>query len=246
MTEVSSQSRASSGDLTSLGEKRIRRDGAISPQIYTLLREAIVQNRLQPGAQIFEARLAESLGVSRTPLRAALQLLTKEGLIETRPQVGSVIAPVDRKKILSAVFCRSALETAVVRRLAAAEKPDLDSLSPILALQEECTARDDYLTFFDLDEEFHRLLAELADVPEAWSLVMSNKSHVDRARLHLQSAIPGRASVAYREHLLILDAIRARDADLAAQLMDRHVTSVLDIVDRPAATPFQGADSTDS
>ena len=237
MTEIARRmpSDPSSSDQASsspgLGAEKIRRDAPISPQVYALLRAAIIQSRLRPGAQIFEARLAERLGVSRTPLRAALQLLTKEGLIETRPQVGSIVAPVDPKKIHSAVFCRSALETAVVRRLAAMQKPDLDRLSRILALQAECTARDDYLAFFEVDEEFHRLLAELADVPEAWALVLSNKSHVDRAWLGLQSANPGRAAIAYREHLLIVDAIRNKDADLAADLMHRHVTSALDIVD---------------
>lgn len=229
MTEILLQARTMPSPP--LGDEKIRRDAPISPQVYALLREAIIQNRLQPGAQIFEARLAETLGVSRTPLRAALQLLTKEGLIETRPQVGSVVAPVDRKKIYSAVFCRSALETAVVRRLAGMPKPDLDRLSRVLALQAESTARDDYLAFFEVDEEFHRLLAELADVPEAWSLVLSNKSHVDRARLRLQSADPGRAAVAYQEHLLIVEAIRANDADLASRLMDAHIISALDVIE---------------
>lgn len=230
MNKMLPETRFDLEELSPLSPERINRGAPISPQIYALLREAIIQSRLAPGTEIFEARLAEALGISRTPLRAALQLLTKEGLVETRPQVGSVVAPVNPKTIFSAVFCRSALEIAVVRRLAEAQAPDLGRLSHILGLQAECTSRDDYLAFFKLDEEFHSLLAELADVPEAWSLVRSSKSHVDRARLRLQSTIPGRAAAAYKEHLLILDAIRSKDADLAAQVMKDHVTSALDII----------------
>jgi DNA-binding GntR family transcriptional regulator len=202
----------------------------MAPQIYELLRRAIIESRIAPGTPIYEARLSEVLGISRTPLRSALQQLAKEGLIETRPQVGSMVAPVDDKKIHSAVFCRSALETAVVRRLANCATADLNRLSRVLAIQAECTSRDDYLAFFGFDEEFHRLLAELAGVPEAWSLVLANKSHVDRARLLLQSKIPGRAAAAYQEHLLIVNAIRAGKADMAAELMDKHITSALDIL----------------
>lgn len=208
----------------------------MSPQIYMILRQAIIQNRIVPGTPIYESKFAEVLGVSRTPFRTALQQLAKEELVETRPQVGSVVTAIDKQKIHSAIFCRSAIETAVVRRLASQEAPQLERLSRVLAVQADCTSRDDYIAFFEVDEEFHSLLAEIAGVPEAWRLILSSKTHVDRARLRLQSAIPGRAAAAYREHVLIVDAIRGGDPDLAAQLMDRHVSSALDIlqVDEPA------------
>lgn len=203
---------------------------SMAPQIYSLLRSAIIQNRIAPGTPIYEAKFAEIIGVSRTPLRAAMQQLSKEGLVETRPQVGSIVAPIEQKKILSAVFCRSALETAVVRRLAEMHPLDTSRLAQVLALQAECTARDDYIAFFEFDEEFHAMLAELAGVPEAWQMILSNKTHVDRARLRLQSAIPGRAAIAYQEHLEILDAIKSGDAELAVQRMDNHVRSALDVI----------------
>lgn len=213
-----------------LSGTRIEFSEPMAPQVYAILRRTIIENRLEPGTPIYEARLAEVLGVSRTPLRAALQHLAKEGLVETRPQVGSVVTAMDRQKIRSAIFCRDALETAVVRRLAQMPNLEMDRLSRVLAIQADYTARDDYIGFFEVDEEFHGLLAEIAGVPEAWQLVLSNKTHVDRARLQLQSAIPGRAQTAYQEHLLIVDAIKAGDPDLAASLISRHVNSALDIL----------------
>lgn len=202
----------------------------MSPQIYIALRQAIIQNRIEPGTPIYESKFAEVLGVSRTPFRAALQQLAKEELVETRPQVGSVVTSIDKQKIFSAIFCRGAIETAIVKRLATAGAAKLDRLSRVLAIQADCTSRDDYIAFFEVDEEFHRLLAEIAGVPDAWRLIVSSKTHVDRARLQLQSAIPGRAAKAYREHLLIVDAIKAGDAELAAELMHAHVNSVMDIL----------------
>ncbi|MHB2267090.1 GntR family transcriptional regulator [Aliihoeflea sp. PC F10.4] len=202
----------------------------MSPQIYMALRQAIIQNRIEPGTPIYESKFADVLGVSRTPFRAALQQLAKEELVETRPQVGSVVTSIDRQKIFSAIFCRGAIEVAVVKRLATIGGAKLDRLSRVLAIQADCTSRDDYIAFFEVDEEFHRLLAEIAGVPDAWRLIVSSKTHVDRARLQLQSSIPGRAAKAYREHLLIVDAIRAGDPELAAELMQSHVNSVMDIL----------------
>lgn len=207
----------------------------ISPQLYTLIRLAIVEGRIPPRTPIYEAKVGEFIGVSRTPLRAALQQLAKEGLIETRPQVGSVVAAIDQRKIRSSVFCRSALETAVVRRLAQMPNLDLTRLNANLAAQADCTAHDDYSSFFPVDERFHAMLAEMAGVPEAWQLVLSSKTHVDRARMQLQASIPGRAAIAYDQHLAIIDAIKHGDADKAVQCMDQHVHSALDILD--VATP---------
>lgn len=213
-----------------VGGVKIEFSEPMSPQIYTVLRQAIIQNRIEPGTPIYESKFAEVLGVSRTPFRAALQQLAKEELVETRPQVGSVVTSIDKQKIFSAIFCRGAIETAVVKRLATLGATKLDRLSRVLAIQADCTSRDDYIAFFEVDEEFHRLLAEIAGVPDAWRLIVSSKTHVDRARLQLQSSIPGRAAKAYREHLLIVDAIRAGDAELAVELMHAHVNSVMDIL----------------
>lgn len=215
---------------TVLSEVSVDYNRPMAAQIYQAIRRAIVQNKLPPGTPIFEAKFSEVIGVSRTPLRAALQQLAKEDLIETRPQVGSIVAPIDREKISSAVFCRSALETAVVRHLVAQPSFDPKPFRRILAQQQEFSTSDDYVGFFDVDEGFHALLAESAGVPEAWQLIRSRKTHVDRARLSLQSAIPGRAAAAYQEHLGIIEAIEHGDADLAANLMNKHVRSVLDII----------------
>lgn len=231
MTKVTSTRKAVEDIyVEALSEVSIDFSQPMAPQIYAAVRRIIVHNRLAPGTPIYEARFAEILGVSRTPLRLALHQLAKEGLVETRPQVGSIVAPIDRQRILAAVFCRSALETAVVRRLASLPSLDINALEALLDRQREFSARGDYEGFFEADEKFHALLARSAGVPEAWELVLSSKTHVDRARLRLQSTIPGRSALAYKEHLAIIEAIRAQDADLAADRMDSHIRSALDIV----------------
>lgn len=205
----------------------IDRGQAIGPQIYAALRHRIVDGRLPGGTPIHENDIASLCQVSRTPLRSALQQLVNEGLIVTRPQVGSVVAQPDSSRLEEALFVRSAIEQQVVRRLAATGL-DEAALAPVMERQAAAAEIDDYASFFDADEEFHALLAKMADVPNAWNLVHSIKAHVDRERFLLLSSTSGRSQQAYGDHLRILDAVRSSDGDRAAREMATHVASVLD------------------
>lgn len=207
---------------------RVERTRPIAPQIYAALRQRIVDNRLPPGAVLSETVLATQFDVSRTPLRAAMQQLAAEGLIETRPQVGSVVAPLDADRLEEAVLVRSALEEAVVRRLAERHTA-VPELMHCLEAQERLAARDDYAGFFREDEAFHERLATVAGLPNVWPLVQSVKGHVDRQRYRLMSGIPMRSQRAYQDHCRILAAILAGDSEAAASAMRAHVRSVLDV-----------------
>ena len=160
-----------------LHSKEIDHALPIAPQVYNYLRARIVAHRLSPGAKISEASLAERLNISRTPLRAALQQLASEGLVNTRPHVGSTVARLDVTQLREAVFIRAALETAVVRKLVDM-KADLSTLDPIMEAQQRTASRDDYASFFVQDEAFHAGLSRLARVPRAWKLALSIKGHV--------------------------------------------------------------------
>lgn len=199
----------------------------IAPQVYDYLRARIVDNRLPPGAKISETVLSQKLRISRTPLRAALQKLATEGLVDTRPQVGSIVAPLDNALLLEAISLRAALETEVVRTLAD-RMADLTPLEPILAIQKRAAERDDYATFFGQDEAFHAELARIAGLPRAWKLAMSIKGHVDRQRYILMSGIPKRSQRAFEEHMRILEQIQSGNASGAASAMRDHVNSVLE------------------
>ena len=199
----------------------------IAPQIREILRARIVDNRLPPGAVISEAETARLCGVSRTPLRAAIQSLAADGLVHVRPQVGTVVAPLDEARLAEAVFVRTAIECAVARRLAE-RRARLDELAPLIERQRQSAKRDDYRTFFRHDEAFHAALARLAGVPNAWRLIRSMKAHVDRQRLALMSSIRGRSMLAFDQHLGVVGAIEAGDADAAERQMRRHIHSVLE------------------
>lgn len=200
----------------------------IAPQVYDYVRARIVDNRLPPGSKISETVLAQILGISRTPLRAALQKLASEGLVLTRPQVGSIVAKLDNAQLNEAIWIRAALETAVVSKLAES-KADLATLDPILIIQKSAAERDDYATFFRQDEAFHAELARIAGMPRAWTLAMSIKGHVDRQRYAMMAGIPQRSQRAFEEHIGIIEEIQYGSPAGAASAMRDHVNSVLEL-----------------
>lgn len=213
---------------SSVIESSLDRTQPIPRQLYEILRRRIVTNTLKPGERLSEAALAQEFDVSRTPLRAALQQLATEGLVIVRPQVGTLVAQLDLVQLNEAVFIRSALECAVVEKLADSSS-DLGAINGLLSLQAVAAEVDDYATFFQYDEAFHAKLAELAGTPTSWRLVQSVKGHVDRQRYTLMAGIPMRSRRAFLEHQAIIDKIRDGDVAGASKAMADHVASVLDL-----------------
>ena len=200
----------------------------IASQIYDYLRITIIQNSLLSSTKVSVTVLFQQLKIGWTPLHAAFQNLASEGLIQTRPQVGSIVAEWNNAQLLEAVLIRAALEMEVVRRLAET-KPDLTPLEPVLAIQKRAAELDDYATFFSQDEIFHAKLARIAEMPTAWKLAMSIKGHVDRQRYTMMSEIPKRSQRAFEEHLKIIEEIRTGSPSSAARAMRDHVNSVLEL-----------------
>ena len=95
----------------------LKRSLPLGKQIYEKLRDKIIYTELFPLTEIFESDLANKLNVSRTPIRDALKKLENDGLVETIPQVKSVVSKINVKTIREANHIRSLLETDIVKEL---------------------------------------------------------------------------------------------------------------------------------
>lgn len=198
----------------------------LTDRIYQLLKDNIVRHRLAPGARLLDKEIAESLNVSRTPVREALGRLGAEGLVDIVPRRGAFVVNLSTKDIKDVYEVREVLEILAVR-LAVPRLTDED----ILALQgilDECSAaldREDYLTCFELDRKFHDQVVRLsgnAKLAEVNQLLGGN-IQTTRWR-HCQDGY--RQQLSLQEHRVILDALIKRDADLAAELASDHINSV--------------------
>ena len=149
--------------------------------VYETLRRKVLALELPPGAALSENELAASLGVSRTPVRESLILLSQEGLVQIFPQVGSFVSRVDPARVADAQFLREAVELAALDDLPAELDPEqVEELRRNLAEQQRPGLGLE--EFFALDEAFHHALLRLSGHGSAWATVVSAKGHLDRAR----------------------------------------------------------------
>lgn len=200
----------------------------ITPQIHRTLRERIVRNDLKPGNRISEAEIARSYAVSRQPVREAFIRLAAEGLIAIRPQRATVISKIAYGAVLDARFLREAIEADIVRLLATRPDPALvAALRRELARQKTASAATD---FIQLDEAFHRTLAEGAGKGGAWRLIEGLKSQMDRVRFLSLGHFPVAKLIA--QHGALVERIAAGDVPGAEAAIRHHLREVL--ADLPA------------
>ena len=205
----------------------LARSEPIARQVTRALRRAIVTMRLRPGEMLSEQEIASRLGVSRQPVREAFIKLGEAGLLRVLPQRGTLVVKISRAAVEDARFIREAVECAVAREAAQrATRPVLSALGANLTRQRRTARAKDVLAFFALDEEFHRLLAEAAGRPLAWTIVEDVKPQMDRVRfLSMEDATPLRVLV--EQHIAIAEAVGAGDAERAEEAMRSHLTEIL-------------------
>lgn len=202
---------------------RIGVEGSLADRAYEALKEAIVNRTLHPGALLNEERLAEELGISRTPLRTALQRLHHEHLLASAPGKGFMVASLNRRDMGHVFLMRRLLEPAAAR-LAAGRRTerDVSLLRDAVVAQQEAVEAGDYLRFLRHDEEFHLTIASVSENPYLQSAIRTMQVHGHRF-LVLDKHIHGRAPDSIREHAALISAIERRDGDGAEDLMRQHV-----------------------
>ena len=194
----------------------------VSDQIYDALKKAIVSLDLPPGASISENRICRQIGVSRTPVRAAIIRLVEDGLIDVFPQKGSFVAPIKLSAVRDNHFIRKALELAVLHRASETWAPEVAVRSRQIVMRQAAALDHQELDrFHELDEEFHHALCAAANLSGVWSTIVIAKARVDR--VHRLAAVPGRLPLVVVEHGAILDALDAGDPSRAAERLEYHL-----------------------
>ncbi len=210
-------------------------DDALVPRLYRDLRERIVSGALPPGQAVSESRIAETYGVSRTPIREAFRKLAEDGFLDVVPQVGSFVARIDLGAVRDNHFVRETLECRIAGL--AAERVDAAgerALRENLAQQRRALTRGDPAAFFEADEAMHALLAALAGHASAWQVIHAAKGQLDRVR-HLSLTSSRRSRLRMDEHREIVERVIAGDAQGAAEAMRRHLGSIFAAIDNIAA-----------
>ncbi|MCG8508539.1 MAG: GntR family transcriptional regulator, partial [Rhodospirillales bacterium] len=142
------------------------------PQICDILRQMILQLRLEPGSVISKNEVAQALGVSSMPVREALRKLEEEGLVVIKPQSGTYVAAIDVDWAWEAQFLRIGVEVEVVKKVAeTASAEDIRELEQILRHQYLEAESDNKEGFNRDDAAFHAALYRMAGVARLWKKI---------------------------------------------------------------------------
>lgn len=188
-----------------------------------VIRANIVNLELAPGSSISENELATQLGLSRTPVREALIELSRTGVVEIAPQKKSMISLIDSRSVEEARFTREILECAVVQLVCQQASPeDLARLTENVALQEFYRASCQIPPIMELDNQFHRMLFQIAGKPQVYEMIHSMAIHFDRIRSIALNDMLDLEIVT--DHRSIVEAIRIGDPQSAERVMKQHLT----------------------
>lgn len=199
---------------------------SLGGQVYEALRESIVSLQLEPGGMIYENELAESLGVSRTPVREAIRLLVNEELLDVQPQRGTRVALISVQKVTEARFIREQLETGAFCEVAKqwgpeSHRPVRQALDGLLEAQRDAAERGDNARFLQLDEQFHRVILEQTGNRTLLHIVAMMRGHLNRIRyLALRQYHHMKPLVV--EHEELLQAVEAGDEARITGLLEIH------------------------
>jgi len=200
---------------------------SLSDQVFEHLESAILSGRYQRGEIVTELQLCSELGVSRTPVREALRRLFQEHLVEDTPK-GTMVLGITPKDYRDMSEIRLRIEELAVRGFV--ENADADSLKALneaVDFQEFYLSREDVDQLKALDGRFHEIIySNCGSMILKDTLLPLHKKIQQYRRNALRT--PDRAAHSVREHREILDAIRSRDADLAAERMQLHILNAMD------------------
>lgn len=194
-------------------------------KIYWMLRQAVVHLEMQPGAVISEKDLCAELGVSRTPVREALQRLADEGLVDIFPHSGTYVSHISFTVAEEGFVIRRALEIESVRKAATqATDADIAELDTIILEMRTLLAKNRLEQYLDADDALHSRIAAISGYPRIWKFITLAKVHLDRMR-QLSAPVPGHLAMVTEQHEAIVKALRNRSADQAELAMRIHLDS---------------------
>lgn len=208
-----------------LSHVQIAPDKPVAVQLVSALRGAILHGELPAGLRLSEQEIADTMNLSRQPVREAFIRLAGEGLLEVWPQRGTFVSKISTEEVYNSRFVREAVEADVVRLAArSAEAEVIDRLEDLLQQQEETDGMD-ATKFMHLDEDFHRTLAEAAGKASIWIYLQKLKSQMDRVRYLVAVDLPRQVLIS--QHRDILEAVAAHDEERAEQAMRTHLRQMM-------------------
>jgi DNA-binding GntR family transcriptional regulator len=194
---------------------------------YERLKDALRHADVPPGYPLSETRISKVLGVSRTPVREALQQLSQEGLVQVIPGRAVTVASRSIRDVLNVVHVRLILEPEMIRLATdAISRSQLDTLYQALADMKKALEDNDLEGWSEADTVFHEILSEACPNNLLGEIVVQMRNRVHHLANVDSQTNPTRLAACTDEHRQIVDAIAAKNAQAAEQLVRDHINAL--------------------
>lgn len=199
---------------------------SLGNQAYQKLKRIILERQISPGDKLNESELAQGLGISRTPVREAINRLEKEGLVETFPQRGAFVVQFSAKDVFELFLIRENLEG--LAAYLAAERMDEKNrgkLESCVQGFEEPFSEKDVERYSREDFKFHQTIVSLSEARRLINLISSLHDHIRMFRL-TTVGLSGRMKTSLAEHREIIESFRKNDPEECERKMRQHIRNV--------------------
>lgn len=204
---------------------------SLREHVLEILRTAIVSGQLKPGQTLVEAEIAAQLGVSRAPLREAINILGTEGLVEIVPYHGTTVKKLSRKDIEELFAVRSLMEGFAIRDIivSGTTAAAVNALREICMTMQRAAEEGDLYAVNQIDCHFHDTLVAACGNDLLFSLWNTVSLRV-RQVMSLRNSKKGNLLAIAHNHFVIVDVIASQDVEAAAQLIYEHIGISGDVI----------------
>ena len=191
--------------------------------VFKTLREAIITGDLQSGERLMEVKLANELGVSRTPVREAIRKLELEGLVVMTARKGAEVAPINSKDLKEVLEIRSVLESLACELACQNVKPaSIKALKEINSDIEAAINEDDDERITKLDVDFHEKIYEMTNNQRLINILHQLKEHIYRYRFAYIRDIKNKNTIV-EEHQRIIEDLIDKNGKAAKKDIEHHI-----------------------
>ena len=199
----------------------------LSKKVYRILKKEIIKGSFEPGDKVLEGRIADQMGISRTPVREAIRELAAEGFVTLSPNQGVVVRSVSAESIREVLQIHSVLEGLAARlSCEVINEEDLKELENYVNKMEKFANKRDSSAYSEVDLKFHELIVNTCRNKR---LIQMRKNISDQAQRYRISSlsIPRRLKESLKEHQKILEAFKTKDPKKADSTSQKHIQNAL-------------------
>jgi DNA-binding GntR family transcriptional regulator len=202
----------------------------LSDEAAERLRSAIRDGTLPPGTRLVERELARRLGVSRVPVREAIQQLVEEGLVKKVPHRGTFVYAPSIEEFEEIASLRVVLEGFVIERVMAYWQPHHEAqLRYVVQEMQQAASREDHHRVFELDTQFHHTLWQIADHDILLEVVSGLRSRIIRFLYEATVALPpSELEVHVAGHRELIETLKSGDVTVAKHAITEHILGAKD------------------